>query len=358
MKRIFFLWLLLQSMSFVFAQNSTSSVRNIILMIGDGMGLSQISGGMYANRNRLQLERCKYIGLAKTHSANKLITDSAAGATAIACGQKTNNGILAMDTKGNELKTILEIAHENQLSTGIIATSMIQHATPAAFYSHKMSRIQYEEISLDLMEATIDVLIGGGRRLLEGRKDGRNLIEELKAQGVGVCKTLKLARKLDQDRIFVFAANGHLAPARKRPRNFLGKASRVAIDRLDENNKGFFLMVESSQIDWGGHANDASHILEEMIDFDRAIGQVFDFADQDGETLVIITADHETGGFAIEGGEMKPKKLISNFTTYRHTATMVPVFAYGPGASAFSGIYENTQIYYKMMEALGFVQPR
>lgn len=322
-------------------------------MIGDGMGLSQVSTGFYAKKGPFQLERCKHIGLVKTHSAIDLITDSAAGATAMACGKKTYNGVLAMDTEGEDLKTILESAHEEGLSTGLIATSTIQHATPAAFYSHKMSRTQYEDISLDLLAGNVDFIIGGGRRLLNDRKDKRDLIEELEAKGVAVCKNIKQASQFPNEQIYIITHNGHLPPARKRGANFLGKSALIAIEHLKKNTQGFFLMLESSQIDWGGHSNDGIHITEEMVDFDRAIGQVLDFAEKDGETLVIITADHETGGFSIENGDKKARKLETDFTTDSHTATMVPLFAFGPGAEAFMGIIENTDIYYKMMNALG-----
>lgn len=323
------------------------------------MGLTQVSAGMYANGNHLNLERCRHIGLAKTHSIIDLITDSAAGATAMACGQKTFNGVLSMDTTGQAYRTILEIAHANHMKTGLVVTSTIQHATPAAFYAHQLSRTQYEDITLDLLRGSVDLAIGGGRRLFQERKDGRDLLEELPGLGIHFSKSLRLARVQNPPLpLFILPEKGHMPPARKRPNAFLAKATQYAIKRLSEGGEGFFLMVEASQIDWGGHSNDAQHIIEEMIDFDQAIGQVLDFAEQDGQTLVIITADHETGGFALEGGEMKLRGLQSKFTTDSHTGTMVPVFAYGPGAEAFMGIYDNTHIFDKMMEALGLQSRR
>ena len=149
----------------------------------------------------------------------------------------------------------------------------------------------------------------------------------------------------------------HEAPGRNlKGRDYLPAASEFAAKTLaGRSEKGYFLMVEGSQIDWGGHANNADYIITEMLDFDRAIGKILDFAKKDGETLVVITADHETGGFAInKGSEMEAGKLRTGFTTGGHTADLIPVFAYGPGAEAFAGIYENTAIYDKIKAAFGF----
>lgn len=336
------------------------AARNIILLIGDGMGVSQVSAGLYANDNFLQLESFQHIGLVKTHSAKDLITDSAAGATAMACGQKTYNGVLAMDTAGTPLKTILETVHERGLRTGLIATSTIQHATPAAFYAHQHSRTHYEDITLDLLKGKVDLVIGGGRRLFEDRRDGRNLLKELPDMGLQWAKNLKAASRVDDRKapLFVLLEPGHLPPARKRPENFLANATQFAIDWLNQDQEGFFLMVEGSQIDWGGHSNDADHIVEEMIDFDKAVGQALEFARKDGNTLVIVTADHETGGFAVEGkSEENAHHLSMDFTTDNHTAAMVPLFAYGPGSAAFMGVYDNTRIYHKMMRAINVNEP-
>lgn len=333
--------------------NAQNTPKNIILMIGDGMGLSHISTGMYANGNETSLERCKHIGLVKTHSKNDLITDSAASATAMSCGEKTHNGVIGLDAKGNTLPTILEYAHKEGMRTGIVATSMIQHATPAAFYAHNISRNEYEEISLDLLNSTIDVAIGGGRTLLEKRKDGRDLTIELQDKGYRVYKSLRKAMRDPHEKMMIIEEKGHLPAANKRTPFYLARASRFAIDQLNNDSDGFFLMIESSQIDWGGHSNDAKYIIKEMLDFNQAIGKVFDFAEEDGETLVIVTADHETGGFALEGGEkMDANYLETDFTTDFHTGTMVPVFAFGPGAEQFMGIMDNTQIFYKMMNSL------
>ncbi len=338
--------------------------KNIILMIGDGMGISQITAGMYANGNKLNLERCKVIGLIKTNSEDDLITDSAAGATAFATGKKTKNGKISQSMKDSiNYKTFIEYAEENNKATGIVVTSTVTHATPACFYAHFPRRYEANEpISAQFINSGIDVLIGGGEKYFEKRSDGRNLYEELKSKNYTVLDTLTedFSTEGISKMIYLYSPTqpgklvfekGDNAPSRG---PILPLATEKALEVLKKDTNGFFMMVEGSQIDWGGHNNDSPYIIREMIDFDNAIQKVLDFADQDGETLVIITADHETGGYAIIGGDLDGTNLVGGFSTLKHSAAMIPVFAYGQGAENFAGIYDNTQIFYKMMEAFQF----
>lgn len=323
-------------------------------MIGDGMGLSQISAGMYANDGRLNLERMRHIGLIKTYSQDNLITDSAAGATAFACGKKTINGALAITKDGKPLKTILEIAHNQGLSTGLVATSTIQHATPAAFYAHRIDRGLYEDITEDFLSGSVDLAIGGGNRMFNKREDKRNIQGEMEKMGYKFFPDLISAGLAYHPKLMILPEKGHLPPSQRGRKDFLVQASNFATQHLQKQEKGFFLMIEASQIDWGGHSNDSDYLIQEMIDFDKAIGRVLDFAQNDGNTLVIVTADHETGGFSITGGKYGSNHIETIFSTTEHTGTLIPVFAFGPGAEEFTGIYENTAIFYKMMEAYGF----
>jgi len=316
-----------------------SKPKNIILLIGDGMGITQISSGLYSNSNKLQLERIKTIGLHKSYSYDDLVTDSAAGATAFACGVKTYNGAIGVDADTIAVKTILEEAEDRGLRTGLVSTSSIVHATPASFIAHEPYRKNYEAIASDFLDTDIDFFVGGGAKFFERRDDGRNLSKELKAKGYTMSNFF-------ESELTDFS----LTPGEKF--GFL-TAEDGAIPLNADNDAGFFLMIESSQIDWGGHANDANYIITEMIEFDKVIGEVLDFAEADGNTLVIVTADHETGGFAINKGS-ELNNLQTAFTSDYHTADLIPVFAYGPGAEAFAGIYENTAIYTKMMKAFGW----
>lgn len=326
--------------------------RNIILMIGDGMGITQITAGLFANNNKLNLERCKVIGLHKPYASNKLITDSAAAATAFACGVKTYNGAIGVDADTMPVKTILEYAEERELATGLVATSTIVHATPASFIAHQPQRKMYEEIARDFLNTDIDIFIGGGKKYFDRREDKEDLLNILKLRGykVGHYAEGDLPKKLDTDKNYAYLTSDSDPLTKAAGRDYLPHATQLAVDFLHTRKKGFFLMVEGSQIDWGGHANDSDYIIAEMLDFDKAIGHVLDYAEEDGETLVIITADHETGGYAINpGSEMGDIK--GAFTSDYHTADLVPVFAYGPGAEAFAGFYENTAIFDKMMKA-------
>jgi alkaline phosphatase len=331
--------------------------KNIILLIGDGMGLSQITAAMYANKNRLNLEKFPVIGLHKTHASNDLVTDSAAGATAFACGVKTYNGAIGVNADTVAIQTILELAEERGFATGLVATSTIVHATPGSFIAHEKARNLYENIALDFLDVEVDYFVGGGKKYFDRRdNDDRDLIEELKAKGYQISDYY--TEPFDQvilplrKNFGYFTSDADPLPVSK-GRGYLYAASKAGIKFLNKrSDKGFFLMVEGAQIDWGGHANDSDYIVSELLDFDRVIGYAMEFAEKDEETLVIVTADHETGGYSIVQGS-RMDSLATKFTTTYHTATMIPVFAYGPGAQAFAGVYENTAIFHKMKKALG-----
>lgn len=339
-------------------QSKGKKPKNIILMIGDGMGLSQTTAGMYSNGNMLNIERCTTIGLQKTHAANNLITDSAASATAIASGKKTYNGAIGVDSDKQPVQSILEMAEEEGLATGLVSTSSITHATPASFIAHQPKRTLMEAIAADFLNTEIDLIIGGGKKYFDNRKkDKRELSKELMAQNYQVSHFAQddletLEFNTDENLVY-FTANAHPLPAYQ-GRDYLKKATEIATDFLDKHtDNGFFLMIEGAQIDWGGHAENSEYIITEVLDFDKAVAAVIDFAEQDGETLVIITADHETGGYGINKGSTMDS-LVTGFTTNYHTATMVPVYTYGPSAELFGGIYENTAIHHKMKKAFGF----
>ena len=335
-----------------------AKAKNVILMVGDGMGISQITAGLIKNNNSLHLEKFKYIGLHKPYSSDNLITDSAAGATAFACGVKTYNGAIGVNPDKESVETILEKCEKRGMATGLVTTSTIVHATPASFIAHQPQRKMYEEIAADFMTTEIDFFIGGGKKYFDRREtDERDLYKEMEKNEYYVSDYFKENLsdiKFNPKKNFAyFTADDDPLPVAS-GRDYLYGASRVATGFLKARGqeKGFFLMIEGAQIDWGGHANDADYIVSEMLDFDKSIGAVLEWAKKDGETLVIVTADHETGGFSINQGTTQ-EKLITKFTSDYHTAEMIPVFAYGPGAEMFSGIYENTAIHDKMIKALG-----
>jgi len=325
--------------------------KNVVFMIGDGMGIAQVYAAMVANGNSLNLERCTYSGFSKTYSSNKFTTDSGAGGTALACGVKTKNGMIGMSPDSLSVQSILELSSKNRLATGIVVACAVTHATPASFIAHQINRDMYDDIATDYLKTDIDVFIGGGRKYFEMRNDGRNLTNELKE------KNYQIAYKLDDVKAI---KNGKLAgllyddqnPNMPERGKMLPDATMAAIDILSTNKKGFFLMVEGSQIDWAGHDNNASQVVKEMLDFDQTIGHVLDFAKKDGNTLVIITADHETGGLTILDGKFGSDQMQTIFTTKNHTGVPVPVFAYGPGAENFSGFMENISFKAKLEKLL------
>lgn len=325
--------------------------KNIILMIGDGMGVTQVFAGLTANKGELYLRNFKNVGFSITNSSDKYITDSAAGGTALSTGVKTYNGAIGVNPDKKPVKTILEEAEDNGLATGLVSTSAITHATPASFIAHQPSRNMYEDIAADFLKTDIDVIIGGGREHFTKRKDSVNLVQELVNKGYQSESDIDKISAVKKGKLVALTADVHNPRVAER-KDMLPVATKTAIDILSNNKKGFFLMVEGSQIDWGGHASSTIYVVEDMLDFDQAIGNALKFAEKDGETLIVVTADHETGGMALVGGDNEKGMVKGEFSTGGHTGVMVPVFAYGPGASEFTGIMENTDINKKMNKLL------
>ncbi len=325
--------------------------KNVIFFIVDGMSLPHLHAAHTANKGNLFMENFKYMGLATTHSADRYITDSAAGGTALSTGQKTYNGAIAVDVNKKPVKTILQEADEKGLATGLVSTSAITHATPASFIAHQESRNMYEEIAADFLKTDIDVFIGGGYKHFTERKDGRNLAEELKQKGYRVEQDINTIKNIKDGKLAGLTAAEHNGRVDERG-DMLPVATSTAINILSNNKKGFFLMVEGSQIDWGGHANSTIYVVEDMLDNDRAVGKALEFAAQNKETLVVVTSDHETGGMTILDGNYETGMVKGEFTTGGHTGIMVPVMAYGPGAEEFTGFMDNTDIPKKIRKLL------
>ncbi len=359
MKKVFFLFL-----SLIFLVGCTSKgeqsncsktrkPKNVIYLIGDGMGLNQLYAGMTANGGTLNIERCTHTGLAKTYSANSYITDSAAGGTALATGSKTNNGMIGMNADSVAVKSVLSDAEEAGMATGLVATVRITHATPASFYAHQISRNMYEEIAADMLTSGVDFFVGGGRKNFEVRKDSLNYSDSLRNVDYNIVYSIDSVQAPVLLPFGALCADSDMPQARERG-NFLPQAVDLAIKSLDARADGFFLMVEGSQIDYQGHGNNTEGVVDEVLDFDRAIKVALDFAERDGETLVVITADHETGGMTIMNGSYADSTVVAQFNTGGHTGTMVPIYSFGPCADQFTGIMENTDIPTRIKTALGF----
>lgn len=331
---------------------------NIILFIGDGMGVAHVTAGKTVN-GTLNLEQFKTMGLLTTHSYDEYITDSAAAATALATGFKTYNGAIAVSPQKKSLKTVLEYAEEQGKSTGLVATSSITHATPACFAAHVDQRSKQDVIAEHLIQSGVDVLFGGGMGYFlpashtnSKRVDEKNLMTQLE-QDYTVIRTPAEFKKLGTlPRAVGLFAIDELPPVENQEIS-LAEMTQKAIDILSKNENGFFLMVEGSQIDWGGHDNDSDYIIREMIDFDTAVGVGLAFAKKRKDTLVLATADHETGGYALENGSVEERSVTeADFTTTSHTAEMIPLFALGPRSNVFGGIHDNTFVGKMMIELL------
>lgn len=328
-------------------------INKIIYMIGDGMGVAQVSAlmteGDYAPLN---MERATAVGLVKTRSANNRVTDSAAAGTALATGTKTDNNRLGIDPEGNELRSLMDLARDKGWKRGLVVTTHITHATPAAFYAHVYKRSSYDSIAMQLMSAGIDVAMGGGRDYFdpEKRADRKDLLAQFGAMGYNVAFDMAQAEKTDSGRLVALLAPGSMAYSQDGRGDYLPQATAHALDILTRNSddEGFFLMVEGSMIDYAGHDNDIERVVSEMRDFDKAVGVAFDYADSHPGTLVIVTADHETGGLGIgsanEDYAAGESGLDYGFTTGGHTASMVPLFAYGSSANFFSKVFDNTEL--------------
>ncbi len=331
---------------------------NIVLLIGDGMGLGAITAAMYSSKEKFVLEEFPVTGFQKCHSIGNIISESAANATAMACGIKTLNHRIGVDQDGLPCKTIMEEAKEHGMAAGIIATSSLVHATPAAFFGHQQARTLYEELAEDFLKSDIDFAVGGGKRYFDRRvKDDRILSNELRRKHYAVldyfADDIYSVRPSLRSNFLFFTADNHPVAA-SQGRDYLSFATSMAIDYLEDRSKqGFFLVIEGSQIDWFCHTNQGEQVISEIEDFSKAVRVVLNYAKQKCNTLVIVTADHETGGLAINPGSTQ-KRLDIKFTTNGHNGSMVPLFAYGPGSELFHGIYENTEIYHKMKKSLNW----
>ncbi|HSO56846.1 MAG TPA: alkaline phosphatase [Paenisporosarcina sp.] len=288
-------------------------IKNVIFLIGDGMGVSYTTAYRYLQdspktkfADRTELD--KYlVGLQMTYPEDPLenITDSASAATAMSAGIKTYNGAIALDNDGSEVKTVLEAAKEQGKATGLVATSEITHATPASFGAHDESRKNMNAIADDYYDDLVngqhkvDVLLGGGTDLFV--RNDRNLVEEFKKDGYShITSKDELLNDTNKQVLGLFSDRGMPKMIdRSEETPSLGDMTTSAIDRLNQDKDGFFLMVEGSQIDWAGHDNDIVSAMSEMEDFDKAFKAAIEFAKKDKHTLVVATADHSTGGYSI-----------------------------------------------------------
>lgn len=328
-----------------------SRPKNIILLIGDGMGLTQLYSAYTANYGNLNIFNISDIGFSVTTASDSYITDSAAGGTAMASGKKTNNRHVGVDSLGNAVAPLTEKLKLKGFKTAVISNGDVTDATPAAFYAHQPERSFSEAIALDFLTGNLDILIGGGSKAFKNRKDGRNIFNELEKEGYVISESIHSMDSIQSDRFLII--DDKAATSIKDGRgDFLSQTIGKSAELLSKDASPFFIMAEGAQIDWGGHNNDMEYVVREVLDFDKAVGEAMDFVDKNGETLLIVTADHETGGLSLIGGDISKGYVHGNFSTTDHTAVMVPVFSYGPGSELFRGVYQNTALHWKILQVL------
>lgn len=327
------------------------TVKNVVLMIGDGMSLMHMYSAWTANRGKLYLDNAQTTGLSRTYCYDKLITDSGAGGTAIATGQKVKYHSVGVDLDGNPLPSLVSLSKDKGMSAGIAVTCRLWDATPADFCCHNIDRDNEYDLIADYVECGADYVIGGGAEKFENRPDGRNIFQELEAKGYQVARSWEEAQALKSGKIFaVTEPKDTPVPAERGDR--LAASALKGMDIMSKNPKGFFMMIEGSQLDDYGHFNDLDLLMQETHDFDRTVGKVFEWAAKDGETLVVVTADHETGGLTLVDGDLQKGEIQCKFSTTSHSGVMVPVYAFGPGSDLFTGSYENTAIFDKIVSLL------
>ncbi|MCQ2348500.1 MAG: alkaline phosphatase [Paludibacteraceae bacterium] len=323
--------------------------KNIILMIGDGMGLSQVSAAWVANRGALNLLTCPYVGLSRTYCANALITDSGAGGTALACGQKTNYGSVGCDTMGAALPSLFTYARQAGKRTAMSVVCRLCDATPADFCCHCNDRSNYDSINACYPSCGVDYIAGGGAAFLTRRKDGRNIISEMAQVGYHVYRDADSLMAATDFPVFACLADSEYVPAPMRG-DLFSRQTMKAVAMM--NNQPFLMMVEGSCIDDWSHANNLERTIEETLDFDRTVGEVLAWAAQDGQTLVVITADHETAGLTLLDGDYQTGRVLAKFASDSHSNIHVPVYAFGPGAERFTGVMENAELSLRLRQLL------
>ena len=323
--------------------------KNIILLIGDGAGLNQITLSRMAIsgvNSRLYIDQLPYSGISLTHSADNIITDSAAAATAWATGTKTKNKFISVTPNEKALTSLTEALFEKGFLSGVVATSSITHATPAAFYAHVNNRYKEKKIASQLQNSNINIAFGGGLNFfdLSATNDQIKYIYDLDELKNINTSSKRIIGLFDNDGI-------RRSPDRPSQQLMTKKALDILAKRTAECS-GFFLMTEGSQIDWASHDNDASRMITEFRDFDLSIKYAVEFINARDDTLLIVTADHETGGLQIlkEDNDL----VHIQWGTGSHTGIPVGVFSYGPGAELFTGTMDNTEIHTKILEIIDF----
>lgn len=399
----------------------TKEVKNVIFMIPDGYSAAYATNYRWFKGSEPLMDRM-LVGMVKTYSASSEVTDSAAAGTAMATGVKTKNGMISISPKGKKLQTILEAASDTGKSSGLVVTSTVTHATPAVFASHVTSRKKEAEIAKQYI-GKVDVILGGGKKYFLPKSQGgvlqnEDLIATALRQGYQLVESKEELHTAKKNKLLGLFAEEMMASELDRQKTSqpsLADMTKKAIETLDRNKKGFFLMVEGSQIDQAIHNHDAAWAMADTAAFEKAVEVALDFAKKNGKTLIVIAGDHDTGGMSVGGYEqyqanvdllrqvkatgeemarqLRPdrtniratvknatqldltdtevqkirnannptraindvisKRALIGWTSSVHTGTDVPLYAYGPASELFAGLKDNTDLPKLMAKAMG-----
>lgn len=327
--------------------------KNVVLLVGDGMGPSHFAAAKLLRGEDFAAGRFPVTGVVSTRSASSVVTDSAAAATAMATGTKANNKSLGVDPQGHPRTTLVELAARQGRATGLVTTSFICDATPAAFAVHTSRREAVEDIVHQLLDSEVDLIAGGGAELF-GTEGLPTLTEAAEEHGWSlVTEPSALASAPAKKALAVFPSQKNAADV---PGARLPDLARWALERLSTDPDGFFLLLEHEGTDAASHDNAAEDLKNSLRSFDETVALVADFARRRGDTLVLVVGDHETGGLRVladgAGG------VALEFGTAAHTGSFVPLFAMGPGSERFGGLYENTEIAHKVQALYGVAEPQ
>ncbi len=326
----------------LFATSSYAAPRpkNIILVVGDGMGPAHVTAARWLIGEKLQLLRMPHTALMSTHCADEAVTDSAAAASAFATGEKTNYHAVSVDAEGKPRTTVVEVAHASGKATGLVTTTDFWDATPAAFAAHAKERYDdAKSIAQQMVASGTDIIIGGG--IDERGTAPLPTAEELKAADRIMVRGLTELQATNAAR--VLAVNQRQDDDLEDPKAPLATLAKWAIDKLSKDPDGFFLMIENEGIDSSSHSNYTPHLRTALQQYDAALGVALDFAASRTDTLVIAVGDHETGGLRVFQGRDR-KRWRLEWSTVEHTGTSIPLFAFGPSAETFHGYIDNTDV--------------
>lgn len=307
-----------------------STPKNVIMMIGDGMSPDHVAAAWICNKGKLNMDLLPVATRVRSYSASAAITDSAAAGTALACGHKTNNGCLGVDAAGRPIHSIAAELRERGYQTGVVVTSSVLDATPAAYYAHVPSRNNKAEIANQLADSGLNVVMGGGVKFVP-----QEHVDSLREKGA-------LVQLLGDDNTPPVAERG----------DFLAQSTRRALQHLEQHRKGFFLMIEGSCIDKVSHDQNVDAAVQETLDFDRAVGVVLEWMKEHPDTLLLVTSDHMTGALIITDGSAEQGRMKGKMMVNHHHGYLIPVYAYGPGAAHVARMRDNTEFFNTILKAL------